>query len=65
MEARTMVIAAIVALVFLALFLFVDFGHETAPTASEGGESPETSAPYESEPPEREVDQNRSVDDTN
>lgn len=42
--------------VLLVLFFVVDWGLETAPTVSEGGESPTNAAPYEVEPPEPAVD---------
>lgn len=61
-EGMAIAIAVAVIAIFLVLFLFVDFGNETAPTISEGGENPTTSAPFESEPPEREVDSNRVIE---
>lgn len=62
LEGTAIAIAVAVIAIFLVLFLFVDFGNETAPTVSEGGESPATSAPFETEPPEQEVDSNRIIE---
>jgi nitrate reductase NapE component len=49
-EVISFAVAAIVAVVFLVLFLSFGGGFGTAPTVSSGGESPATEAPHGQEP---------------
>lgn len=56
-EKKALIVAAVVAVVFLVLFVIFDGGFSEAPDVSEGGEDPITAAPMGTEPPEVEVDQ--------
>ncbi|MCV0397201.1 MAG: hypothetical protein K5872_14675 [Rhizobiaceae bacterium] len=56
-ERKSIIISAVIAVIILLLFLFVDGSQDPVPVTSEGGESPTTEAPSGVEPPEPMTDQ--------